>query len=55
MAEDVERLQDQLTEAEGEVDQVRSDLIVLKRQAYDDKVKYALSMQTSEAKRLEME
>ena len=30
MAEDVERLQDQLTEAEGEVDQVRSDLIVLK-------------------------
>ena len=42
MAEDVERLQDQLTEAEGEVDQVRSDLIVLKRQAYDDKEKYDL-------------
>ena len=35
MAEDVERLPDQLTEAEEEVDQVRSNLIVLKRQAYD--------------------
>ena len=55
MAEDVERLQDQLTEAEGEVDQVRSDLIVLKRQAYDDKEKYDLSMKTSEAKRREIE
>ena len=44
MAEDVERLQDQLTEAEGEVDQVRSELIVLKRQAYDDKEKYDLSI-----------
>ena len=48
MAEDVERVQDQLTEAEEEVDQVRSNLIVLKRQAYDDKEKYDLSMQTSE-------
>ena len=55
MAEDVERLQDQLTEAEGEVDQVRSELFVLKRQAYDDKEKYDLSMQTSEAKRREIE
>ena len=43
MAEDVERLQD------------RSNLIVLKRQAYDDKEKYDLSMQTSEAKRRELE
>ena len=48
MAEGVERLQDQLTEAEEEIDQVRSNLIVLKRQAYDDKEKYDLSMQTSE-------
>ena len=55
MAEDVERLQDQLTEAEEEVDLVRSNLIVLKRQAYDDKEKYDLSMQTSEAKRRELE
>ena len=55
MAEDVERLQDQLTEAEEEVDQVRSNLIVLKRQAYDDKEKYDLSMQTSEEKRRELE
>ena len=50
MAGDVERLQDQLAEADGEVDQVRANLITLTRQAYDDREKYDLSMKTSEAK-----
>jgi TolA-binding protein len=55
MAGDVERLQDQLAEADGEVDQVRSYLIMLTRQAYDDREKYDLSMKTSEAKGKELE
>ena len=37
MTGDVERLQKQLTDAEGDVDQVRSNLITLTRQAYDDR------------------
>jgi TolA-binding protein len=55
MAEDVERLQDQLTEAEGEVDQVRANLVALTRQAYDDREKYDLRMNTAEAKSRELE
>ena len=55
MAGDIERLQDQLTEADGEVDQVRSNLITLTRQAYDDREKYDLSMKTSEARIKELE
>ena len=55
MAGDVERLQDQLTEADGEVDQVRSNLIALTRQAYDDREKYDLSMKTSAAMIKELE
>jgi len=55
MAGDVERLQDQLTEADGEVDQVRSDLITLTRQAYDDREMYDLSMKTSDARIKELE
>ena len=54
MAGDVERLQDQLTEADGEIDQVRSNLIALTRQAYD-REKYDLSMKTSEARIKELE
>ena len=50
MTGDVERLQDQLTEADGEVDQVRSNLIALTRQAYDDREKYDLSIKTSQAR-----
>ena len=38
MAEDVERLQDQLTEAEGEVDQVRANLVALTRQVEEQRV-----------------
>jgi hypothetical protein len=55
MAGDVERLQDQLTEADGEVDQVRSDLITFTRQAYDDREMYDLSMKTSDARIKELE
>ena len=55
MAGDVERLQDQLAEADGEVDQVRANLITLTRQAYDDREKYDLSMKTSEARIKELE
>ena len=55
MVGDVERLQDQLTEADGEVDQVRSNLIALTRQAYDDSEKYDLSMETSAAMIKELE
>jgi len=55
MAGDVERLQDQLTEADGEVDQVRSNFITLTRQAYDDREKYDLSMKTSDARIKELE
>ena len=54
MAGDVERLQDQLTEVDGEIDQVRSNLIALTRQAYD-REKYDLSMKTSEARIKELE
>jgi predicted nuclease with TOPRIM domain len=55
MAGDVERLQDQLTEAEGEVDQVRANLVSLTRQAYDDREKYDLRMSTAKSKSREME
>ena len=55
MVGDVERLQDQLTEADGEVDQLRSNIIALTRQAYDDKEKYDLSMKTSDARIKEIE
>jgi TolA-binding protein len=50
MTGDVERLQDQLTEADGEVDQVRGNLIALTRQVYDDREKYDLSMKTTDAR-----
>jgi len=55
MAGDVERLQDPLMEADGEVDQVRSNFITLTRQAYDDREKYDLSMKTSDARIKELE
>jgi archaellum component FlaC len=55
MAGDVERLQEQLAEADGEVDQVRSNLIMLTRQAYDDREKYDLRMRTTEEKGKELE
>ena len=54
MAGDIERLQDQLTEVDGEIDQVRSNLIALTRQAYD-REKYDLSMETSAAMIKELE
>jgi hypothetical protein len=55
MAGDVDRLQDQLTEADGEVDQLRSNIIALTRQAYDDREKYDHSMKTSDARIKELE
>ena len=55
MAGDVERFQDQLTEADGEVDQLRSNIIALTRQVYDDREKYDLSMKTSDARIKEIE
>jgi len=55
MAGDIERLQDHLTGADGEVDQVRSNLIALTRQAYDDREKYDLSTKTSEARIKELD
>jgi TolA-binding protein len=55
MAEDVERLQDQLKEADGEVDQVRANLVVLTRQAHDDREKYELRVNTAESKCRELE
>jgi len=50
MTGDVERLQEQLTDAEGNVDQVRSNLITLTRQAYDDRERYDLSLKSLDAK-----
>jgi hypothetical protein len=55
MAGDAERLQDQLTEADGEVDQLRANIIALTRQAYDDREKYDLSVKTSDARIKELE
>ena len=55
MSGDVERLQDQLTEADGEVDQLRANIIALTREAYDDREKYDLSVKTSEARIKELE
>jgi hypothetical protein len=44
-----------LTEAGGKVDQLRSNIIALTRQAYDDREKYDLSMKTSDARIKELE
>jgi hypothetical protein len=55
MAGDVERLQDQLTEADGDVDQVRANLVVLTRQVYDDRERFDLRMNAAEARSKELE
>jgi len=55
MTGEVERLQGQLTEADEEVDRVRTNLLTLTRQVYDDREKYDLSIKTADARTKELE
>jgi len=50
-----QRLQGQLTEVDEEVDRVRTNLITLTRQVYDDREKYDLSIKTADARTKELE
>ena len=52
---DVERLEEQLTEAKEEVNRVRDNLIALTRTAYDDRERHNLSMTTMESRIKELE